>query len=147
MRTAKNFKVFHMFGDAPPPPPPTLAPAKSIVITELPTKPRGSWRVQMIKKAFCLYLMFVCLSCRCAFFATLIFEIQQQVCCFSVCSQESLSSSRKLFCCSWRCFEKDDLLGEDIHKLSCWSYSQRECPWKVCYCIETEKNNDMWRKI
>ena len=54
---------------------------------------------------------------------------------------------KKLFCCTWRCFEKDDLLEEDIHKLSCWSYSQRECPWKVCYCIETEKNNDMWRKI
>ena len=44
-------------------------------ITELPTKPRGSWRVQMIEKAICVWYVLVSLSCRYAFFATSIFEI------------------------------------------------------------------------
>ena len=49
---------------------------------------------------------------------------KEQVCRYSVCKQESLSSSRKLFCCTWRCFKKDALLEEDIHKVYCWSLSQ-----------------------
>ena len=44
-------------------------------ITELPTKPRGSWRVHLIEKAIRLwYVSFFVLCCRHALFATSMFE-------------------------------------------------------------------------
>ena len=44
-------------------------------ITELPTKPRGSWQFQLIEKAIRLwYVSFFVLCCQSAFFATSMFE-------------------------------------------------------------------------
>ena len=101
------------------------------------TNPQGSWRVQLIEKAIHLwYVSFFVLSVRIirnVNVRNLIRKSKFDV--FSMLTREFFSSG-KLFCCTWRCFEKDDLLEEDIHKLSCGSYSERECPWKVCCCID-----------
>ena len=99
-------------------------------ITELPIEPQGSWRVKLIKKAIRLwYVSFFVLCCRCAFFAMSMFE-RASLLLFSVLTrefvlfQEIVLLYMAMFREGWL-----NLLEEDIHKLSCWSLSQRECPW------------------
>ena len=114
-------------------------------ITELPTKSHEALdEFRQLKRLFCVWYVLVSSSCRYAFFATSIFEIRNSK--FVVFQYVN----KRVCPLPGNCLV---VHGDVPRRMICWkktftnslvevtaSENVRE---KVCYCIETEKNNDV----
>ena len=129
-------------------------------VTELPTKPRDSWRVQLIEKDIdIVFGMLVSSSCRCAFFATSIFEIRKSK--FVVIQHVKGALSRysviflRHFVVRKNNGGRASFQTKRAQQVSCLSIivvyivlcsGIHKCTWKIA-SLERSSDQDSWRSI